>query len=201
MKKIAIDAALLLPEKINKICIELNRKKDADAYSDLGKKNNHPHITLAMGVVDEKELPKVESKLKDISKEFSSLKLEIVGLYFQMNPEKKKSYGFTIKQTSELKELHRRVMKELLPVLSYDVRNEMFFLDSDEKFYETSKFWVENYAKKHSSPNKYHPHISLKCRNASYTKFPIKFSASKIAVCQLGNYCTCRKIFISSVLK
>ncbi len=195
MVKIAIDVALLLPDEINNICIEINRNSNADAFSDLSKNNNHPHITLAMGVVDEENLPKIESKLKDISRDFSSLKLEIAELYFEMTPEKKKSYGFTVILTDELKKLHRVIMKELFPIFSYDVNNNMFFLDSDENFNEVSKYWVKNYGEKHSDPNNYHPHISLKCRKADYTNFPIKFTASKLAVCQLGNYCTCRKTF------
>ena len=73
----------------------------------------------------------------------------------------------------------------------------MFFLDYDEKFSEVSKFWIENYRKNHSDPNNYHPHISLKCRKAEYKNFPIKFTASKLAICHLGNYCSCRKILSS----
>ena len=94
----------------------------------------------------------------------------------------------------EIKKLHGKVMKELLPLFSYDVKNEMFFLDSDENFSEVSKVWVENYGKNHSDPENYHPHISSKCRKAEYHNFPVKFIASKIALCRLGNYCTCRTI-------
>ncbi len=201
MTKIAIDVALLLPENINKICININRKNNADAFSDLSKKNNYPHITLAMGVADDKDFPKISKKLKDISKKFSPLKLEIVGLNFTITPENKKSYEFTVRRTDEIKKLHAVIMKELYPLFSYKVNDNMFFLDSDEKFSKVSKYWVETYGKNHSNPDKYHAHISLKCRNAKYTKFPIKFPANKVAACHLGNYCTCRKILASVDLK
>lgn len=197
MAKIAIDVALLLPDRINNICIGINRKAGADAFSDLSKNNNHPHITLAMGVIDESDLPEVQTKLEYISKQFSSLKLEITGIYFEITPESKKSYGFVVELTNELKRLHWEIMKELLPIFSYGVDKKMFFLDSDENFNEVSKYWVDNYGKKHLDPNNYYPHISLKCKKASYDGLPIKFSASRLAVCQLGNYCTCRKIFAS----
>lgn len=201
MTKIAIDIALLLPEKINKICTDINRKNDSNAFSNLSKKNNHPHITLAMGVIDEKNLPKIDKKLKEISKEFSSLNLEIIELYFEITPENKKSVSFVVKPSDKLKALHAKIMKELLPLFSYKVSDNMFFLDSDEKFQKVSMFWIENYRKNHSDPNNYHPHISLKCRKAQYDKLPIKFSASKLAACHLGNYCTCRKILASVNLK
>ncbi len=200
MAKIAVDIALLLPKEVNDICVEINRK-DAEASSDLSKDDNYPHITLAMGVIDEKDLLEVETKLKEISSNFSSLQLEILDIYFKITPEKKKSYGFTIRLTDELKNLHKMIMEKLLPIFSYDVSNSMFFLDSDENFNEVSKHWVKNYGKKHSNPDNYHPHISLKCRKAEYSKFPIKFTSSKLVVCHLGNHCTCRKVLVSVELQ
>ena len=194
MAKIAIDIALLLPEAINKICIDINQKEHSESFSDLTKLDNHPHITLAMGVIDEKDIEKVNSKLKEIVEQFSKLNLQISKIYHQITPENKLSYGFEIKLTDEIKKLHGKIMEELLPMFSYDVIEEMFFLDSDENFAEVSKSWVENYGKNHSDPENYHPHISLKCRKAEYHNFPVKFFASKVALCHQGNYCTCRTI-------
>jgi len=200
MVKIAVDIALLLPKTIDQICIDINKKEHADAFSDLSKSDNHPHITLAMGVIDEKHIENVNSKLNEIIKRFSKLNLEIISLNYETTPENKKSYGFEIGLTNKLKELHATIMQELLPMFSYDVKNKMFFLDSDETFNEVSKFWVENYGKKHSDPENYHPHISLKCRKAEYPNLPIKFIASKLVLCHLGNYCTCRTILGSHEL-
>lgn len=127
MAKIAIDIALLLPEAINKICIDINQKEHSESFSDLSKLDNHPHITLAMGVIDEEDIEKVNSKLKEIVNQFSKLNLEISKIYHQITPEKKISYGFEIKMTDEIKMLHGKIMQELLPMFSYDVKKEMFF--------------------------------------------------------------------------
>ena len=194
MAKIAIDIALLLPEAINKICVDINQKEHSEKFSDLSKSDNHPHITLAMSVIDEEDIEKVNSKLKEIVEQFSKLNLEIINIYYQITPENKISYGFEIKMTDEIKKLHGKIMKELLPMFSYNVTNNMFFLDSDEKFSDVSKVGVENYGKNHSDPENYHPHISLKCRKAEYHNFPVKFIASKVVLCHLGNYGTCRTI-------
>ena len=200
MAKIAIDIALLLPEAINKICIDINQKEHSEKFSDLSKSDNHPHITLAMGVIDEEDIEKVNNKLKEIVKQFSELNLKISNIYHQLTPEKKISCGFEIKITDEIKKLHGKIIKELLPMFSYDVKKDMFFLDSDENLSEVSKVWVENYGKNYSDPENYHPHISLKCRKAEYHNFPVKFIASEIALCHLGNYCTCRTIMGSHEL-
>jgi len=201
MAKIAIDVALLLSEKINKICVSLNKTEGAGAFSDFSKSNNHQHITLAMGVIDEKDLPKIEAKLKRISNNFPTLKLKVKGIHSEINPENSKSCSFLVERTEKLKKLHAEIMKTILPFLSHTVEKKMFFLDSDEKFGKVSKYWVKNYWKKHSNPENYKPHISLKCRKANYLKFPITFSTSRLAVCQLGNYCACRKIFFQFNLK
>jgi hypothetical protein len=201
MAKIAVDIALLLPEAINKICIDINQKEHAEAFSDLSKSNNHPHITLAMGVIDEKDIGKINSKLNEIIKQFSKLNLRILRLNYEITPEKKKSYNFEIKLSDKLKKLHATIIRELLPVFSYDVNNKMFFLDFDETFNEVSKFWVKTYGRIHSNPENYRPHISLKCRNGECPKFPKEFVASKVVLCHLGNYCTCRTVLGSYKLR
>lgn len=198
MAKIAVDVALLLPEKVNKVCIGINKQRDADAFFRLNKKDSFPHITLAMGVIDEKDLPKAEERLSKIAEKFSSLDLEIEIINFTImpQPENKKSYQFVLKPTQELKALHAIIMKELLPLFSYKVDLGMFYKE-DEELHEVSMFWVKNYAKNHQTSEDFKAHISLKCRSAQFNKFPIKFSASKLALCHLGDYCTCRKILFS----
>ncbi len=192
MAKIAVDIALLLPESINQICVKINQRSDSEAYSDLSKKNNHPHITLAMAVIDEKDVDKVIRKLKNIASKFSKLSLEVYLLDYIINPQNKKSYAFQVKLTKELKRLHNTLLKEISSTSFVD--SNMFFLDADEKFAEASKIWVKNYGKIHSDLESYHPHISLKCSKAKYNALPIKFFASTVALCNLGNYCTCRTI-------
>lgn len=194
MAKIAVDIALLLPKEINDICVDINQKKDSDAYSNLSKKNNYPHITLAMGVIDEKDLPKIKERLKIISEKFRRLDLEIVELHPEITPEKKVSQIFNIKRTKKLVELHETIMNELFSFLSHDSNEKCFFVDKDEKFSEVTTFWVNNYHKKYKHPENFSPHISLKCRKGEFGKPPLKFTASTLAICHLGNYCTCRTV-------
>jgi hypothetical protein len=194
MSKIAVDVALLPTEEMMDICIGLNNKEGSEYFSFLNKKDNLPHITLAMGVADEKDLLVIKSRLAEISKKYSSLNLEISEIYFQTNPDNKTSYGFNVKLTEELRNLQKEIMRELFSFFSYEVSLDMFYRDANETISEVSKTWVQNYYKKYYDPEKYHPHISLKCSKAEYDNFPIKFTASKLALCHLGNYCTCRKV-------
>lgn len=194
MSKIAIDIALIPPTEIMDLCIELNQKS-SEQTSVLNKKDNLPHITLAMGAADEKDLGVINKKLENIVKNFTPLNLEILDLYYHLTPKNKKSYCFAIKPTEELVNLHAVIMKELLPILSYEVSLDMFYKDKGEEVDDVSISWVENYGEKHADPNNYQPHISLKVRDAKYDNSPIKFTASKLALCHLGDHCTCRKVF------
>jgi hypothetical protein len=189
--KLAVDVALLLPEKINDLVIELNQK--FDSLSKLNKENNLPHITLAMGVIDESEIELVNNKIKEICDEFGSLNLKIEEVYHIIKPNGKKSFAFRIKLTDELKKLHGTIMKELSTIFTYDVSIDMF--NQDDEVDPISTFWVENYEKKHENPDNFHAHISLKCNNdVIYDDIPIEFKASKVALCHLGDHCTCRRV-------
>ncbi|MBC8495730.1 2'-5' RNA ligase family protein [archaeon] len=193
--KIAIDIALLLPDEINSLCIGLNQQ-DKNAFFDLTKKDNHPHITLTMAVIDEADIHKIEVILRNVAEKFSGLQLELTELNYTITPEDKKSYQFVIGSSKEIKELRQKIVKELSPYFSYEVEDSMFFVDNDEEFRPVSKYWVANHEKRNLSLDKFKPHISLKNTAATFDEFPIKFTTNKLVMAQLGNYCTCRKILI-----
>ncbi len=50
------------------------------------------------------------------------------------------------------------------------------------------------------NPGEISAHITVGVAKTDKFKFSLDFTASKIALCQLGNYCACRKIIISSDL-
>ncbi len=200
MSKIAIDVVLLPPEKIMDICIDIN-KKDPNAFSKLNKEDNLPHITLVMGIVDSEELTKIDEILEEVALNFSAIELDIIGISYIVTPDNVKSYQFDFKENNDIKRLHKILMKKLLPFLSDDVKLEMFYKENNEEIDKVSMHWVKMYKEKHGDPKNYEPHISLKCTQAEYNSFPIKFTASRLAICHLGNYCTCRKIFYKTELK
>ena len=189
--KIAVDVALLPPEDIMDMVIELNKKFVPD--TELNKTDNFPHITLAMGVVDEEQIPVLNSRLKDIASRFNALDLVLEDAYFIIKPDGKKGWSFRVSKTDKLVELHKTVMKELLPLFSYDVDEGMLY---KEEINPLSLIWIRNFAKNHKDAGNYLPHISIKCQNdVVYDKKLVKFRASKLGVFHLGDYCTCRTPF------
>ena len=189
MAKIAIDIVLLPPENVMDKAIEIN-SQFADDPINLNKENCLPHISLCMGVVEEKNLPKIKEIIDKTSKKFSKLFLTI----------DKISDGcicFEIKNNENLQKLHEEIMTKLSSYLSYDATTEMCF--SPPPVVEKTLFWINNYKDKLSSEN-FHPHITLGISKLDSQELNIDFVASKLAVCHLGNYCTCRKVIISSDL-
>ncbi len=65
---------------------------------------------------------------------------------------------------------------------------------------ESTLAWIKNYSEK-SSFEKFFPHITIGYGEINDYSFPIKFTASKLALCHLGNHCTCRKILASVKLE
>lgn len=200
MPKIAVDIVLLPPEEIMQICIDLNRKKDAESYQTFNLKDNLPHISLAMGVLDTEDLQLAKEKLDKISNDFLKMKLELTEMSYTVTPSKKKSYEFRVSITPELQKLHNTIMKDYSDIFSYDEVNlDMFYSDPNEQMNKISCYWPKNYPSK--SFENFSAHISLKCRNANYSNTPVKFTTKDLVLSQLGNLCTCRKILHSTKLK
>ncbi|MFH1073205.1 MAG: hypothetical protein V1743_07295 [Nanoarchaeota archaeon] len=183
MPKIAIDVVLLPPEEIMERAIAINGNLKEDPIQ-LNKRNCLPHISLCMGVVKEEDLPIVKKLITEIASYHSKLSLTIG----RINREQT---TFDIKKTDDLQKLHEHIMTALSPYLSYDATTRMCY--SPPPVVEKTVFWINNYREKSSFAN-YFPHITLGISNVTDKKLDIRFTASTLALCHLGNYCTCRKI-------
>jgi len=177
--------------------IEINKEllKENDNKIILDKQKCLPHISLCMGCVNKEDIPKIEEILEDISSKFSKMTLVADKLEPEIIPTGKIVSGMIIKNTKDLQSLHEIVMKRLWKFLSYDVEIPMLFNPSEVE--EVTLYWVKNYAKIYDNPSSFHPHITIGLGETNKFQFPIQFTASKLAMCQLGNYCTCRKILLS----
>lgn len=186
--KIAIDIVLLPPEEIMDKAIEINKTLTNDPIK-LNKENCLPHISLCMGVVDENDLLELKQVLASI--EFSLLILTITGT----NEE---ACCFEIQKIKELQELHETIMRKFSSYISYDATKEMFFNPLDVE--DSDIDWVNDYKEK-SGFNEYYPHITLGITKLDEKELNESFVASRLAICQLGSCCTCRKILFETTLK
>lgn len=200
MAEIAIDVVLLPTEEMMDKAIAANKEllKRNAAKIILDKKKCLPHISLAMGCIDEQDIDEIETILKTIAQENPLGQLIAKGIQASTNKACETVSVLEIERTVKLQSLHEEVMKRLARYFSYEVRAEMVLSSSDIS--ESTLDWIKNYPEK-SSFEKFFPHITIGYGEIDNFSFPIKFSVSKLALCHLGNHCTCREVLASTNLR
>ena len=200
MVEIAVDVVLLPDEEMADKAIAANKEllKQYAHKIVLDKENCLPHISLAMGCIDESNIDEIDKILKTAAIESSLGQLSAVCIHTESNRAGEKVSVFEIEKTEALQSLHEGVMKRLEPYFSYDVKADMVLSSSETG--ESTLDWIKNYPE-NSSFEKFFPHITIGYGEINNFSFPIKFTISKLALCHLGNHCTCRKILASANLK
>ncbi len=200
MGKKAVDVVLLPEEAIMDKTIEVNRRlvERFGRKIVLDKESCLPHISLAMGCVDEKDIDNIGVVLRTIAGSLTLGCLKIVGVAVGTNSVGEKVSAFVMEKTRRLQMLHNEVMKELSGYFSYDVTADMLYPSGEVS--DSSLFWIKYFREK-SSFAKFLPHITIGYGEPEQYLFPQEFAASRLALCHLGNHCTCRKILVSVELK
>ena len=200
MAKIAVDVVLLPSQEVMNQAIEAN-KKLLTQYADriiLDKENCLPHISLAMGCMDGQEIPDIEKILYTIAGKYHPGQLNIAGINIGTNALGEKVSAFEVKKTERLRLLHEEVMRRMMPYFSYDVTAEMVL--SPPSAGESTLLWIKNYPEKSAFDN-FFPHITIGYGQLDDFSFTSEFTASKLALCHLGNHCTCRKVLAAVELE
>jgi len=199
MKKIAINIVLLPTKRmINKIIV-INKKllKTNKNKIILGDKINLPHISLCMGGVHENEVDKVIKEVDIISNNFSQFNFK-GKLKAQISSNNEKITWLVILNKKKIQELHEIVMKKMRNYLNYDIKNYMFY--NPQEVEQSTMSWVRDYSNMYYDPSQFEPHITVGVGEIENYKEIFNFSSSKIAIFQLGNYCTCKKLIYSTKL-
>ena len=193
MTKIAIDIVLLPPEEIMDLAVAKSESLNDDNVK-LNKEKCLPHISLCMGVLKEEDFSKAKEIIEEVAKNFSPLNLEITGIDVQEGYS-----GFHIKKIDQLQKLHQEITNKIKSFLSYDATKDEIY-PSQNLNEKKAQSWINGYLKKSSFENVY-PHITLSTKEAKQKEINVPFTASRLAICHLGNYCTCRKILFETELK
>ena len=196
----AIDVVLLPSEEMTEEAISLNRSlsKESGTGIHLNKKDCLPHLSLWMGCIEEKDILAAEHILKGIAQQHPALELIAQRINTATLSTGKNLSGITVKNTRELQRLHKDVLERLRDILSYDVDAGMLFNPADID--ETTLTWIRNYATLKQNPSQFHPHITVGFGEPAKGISLHSFSASTLALCHLGNDCTCKNILFSIAL-
>jgi 2'-5' RNA ligase len=195
MTKKAVDVVLLPEEKIADMAIELNAQlvEKFGPRIVLNKKNYLPHISLAMGCVDDRDIPDITSILQEVTREIPLEPLNVLNIETETNSVGENVLLLKIENNDQLQLLHERTMELLSPFLKYQVTDEMIF---DSQVELSTLIWIRDYREK-SSYTHFYPHITVGYGEMATSQPRRKFNASSLALCHLGNHCTCRNVLVS----
>lgn len=186
----AIDVVLLPDGAMTDRAIEANAElvEKFGAEIVLSKDNCLPHISLAMGCISESDIPAVADVLDTIAKTNHLTNLKVTGVRTSGQAS-----VFEVQKTTELQSLHETVLKEVGPYLTSDVTNDMIY---GGRAVESTLQWIRDYLQ-NSSFERFFPHITIGYGQMQDISSPIEFTASALALCHLGNHCTCRDVLVS----
>jgi len=196
MAKIAVDIVLLPSNEMTDAAIEANRellKLQPDRIV-LDKQNCLPHISLAMGCIDEADIADIEQILRRIAGQLTPGELSFIGIHVGTNSTGENVTVIGVERTQRLQTLHEQVMRMLGPYFSYDVTVDMVL--GPPPACESTLLWIGNYSE-NSSYEKFLPHLTIGYGRLGDFAFPPRFTAAKLALCHMGNHCTCRKVLAS----
>ena len=200
MKKIAINVVLLPPDPVMDIALEWNQLlcKVRPANIALGKLQYLPHISMVMGCIREEQLAQASELLQSIAAQHIAPVLEVPNIRTVSSASGNTVITLDINSTRELTALHESVVNTFQPLLTQDADeaaiNDIPPISSD------AIAWINHYIPDQCFDN-FWPHITLGFGDPLPTFQPVSFQGSRLAICHLGNYCTCRTILAEAILK
>jgi len=185
---IAIDVAFLLPDDAHARALAVNAKLwEQSALGFRFDETHLPHITLVQQFVRRASLPDLFAAVEVVLGDFSPLTLTVSRI-----ETRGETVQFVIVPHPELQRLHERLLEALAPFDEGDGPAEAF-ANGDEPPRPRDLEWVRNYRAR-ASGQAYFPHITLGKGVVTEPIAPFSFTADRIALCQLGRFCTCRVI-------
>ncbi len=197
MGQLAVDVVLLPDEVMTTRAIALNRQLATSRRPEiaLNREDCLPHISLAMGCIEEAEVKAIQTRLEDLARQPHMKQLEVVGVLTSTNSRGETTSLLDVERTEDLQALHEQVMEEMAPFFRYGVTEAMFY---DDVVTETTLDWIRTYPEK-ASYESFRPHVTLGYGQVpAGVVFPIPFTVTQLALCHLGNHCTCRKILAAT---
>jgi len=196
MGKIAADIVLLPDESMIEAVISANGELVSRSGSEivLNKATCLPHISLAMGCIEESDVDEMEGVLAKIASAKRWGLLRAVGTRIGTNAAGEKISLIEIERSEQLQRLHEEIMEAMGTYFKYEVSREMIWGGGGVA--ESTLKWISDYAEK-SSFEEFFPHITVGYGEAKGGSFPMEFAVSSLALCHLGNHCTCREVLLS----
>ncbi|MEA2033978.1 MAG: hypothetical protein U9N40_00570 [Euryarchaeota archaeon] len=197
---IAVDIVLLPPALVTDLAIKINEaliSASGDNSIILGRETSIPHISLSMGCIRFSDMKELALLTEKIAQKYLPIDLPVKGVATVTTSSGERVSGIDIIRTPALLALHKEIMNLVSDYAVSEVLPEMIYLDSGEEISDFTLNYIDNFASQ-SSYDYYSPHITLGYgevkKAGECIKVPDSFRSFNIALCHLGNHCTCRKV-------
>lgn len=189
-KTLAIDVVLLPPEEVMERCRKVNAFLWNSAQTGFLFDETHlPHLSLLQQFSPSESLDDVYDIIHRITLGRGPIGLRATGITHIALPDGIPFNGFDFSAPDAFFELQRVLIAELAQFAT-DGDGNAFYADPGERIRDGSILWTRNFRKKKD----HRPHISLGVGPEPAFSGPFAFTASRLAVCHLGNFNTCRSI-------
>jgi hypothetical protein len=194
MRRFAIDIVLLPSKEFMNTVIGLNRKLTGTPQKiQLHPFTCYPHISLAMGVMEEGRFANISKELKEIAGSDIPRTCTAISLREDANPSGEIITSLEVERTRTLLNIHGDAMEIVQKYCSYDADLDSLYPKPPPE--EVTFRWINSYPTEFAY-EKFWPHITLGTGmlNEGIDIFPAAFEIESLSLCHLGNYCTCREI-------
>ncbi|HLD26551.1 MAG TPA: hypothetical protein VJB63_01165 [Patescibacteria group bacterium] len=198
----AVDVVILPPREVSQFAISLSEQLRESSPIVLNPNDYLPHISLSMGYID--SLITAQQVIQQTASRVEPLSITIENISRGTKPfESHYFYGLTIKKDVLLQKLHESLVDNNALVSVEKPETRFFLPESNGEIVQAVYNYVGAFNTHHSKAN-FNPHITLGAGpegKLQTDQSPIKFTVDTIYLCQLGNFCTCRKILAEFPLK
>jgi 2'-5' RNA ligase len=183
---LALDVAILPPPDVSRRAIELSASLPESEARGLRLGDDMlPHITLTQQFIRAADLDVALERVASVLAGVEPLHLAVTGV-----GRGQSAVWMAIELTPALSALHRHLMDVLGP-LEHSGGTAAAFVDGDARDRDTA--WVTDF-RRASSYAAFQPHITVGHALTLPPVEPLSFTATTVAVCHLGKFCTCRRI-------
>jgi hypothetical protein len=197
MKPLAVDIVLIPDSRLFDQALSINADLVRHYHSDIVLHTIHclPHISLAMGGIDQDDIPDLKQILHAIWRDHPLTDLlHTEALVYNTNTRGDTISSIELVKDKPLQIVHEEVMDRVSPYFKYEITEDMFV--GQGPISDSSLAWVNTFREKAAGEH-FWPHITLGYGKARTVDIKQAFYADSMKLCHLGNHCTCQAVLAS----
>ena len=185
---LALDLAILLPHKFQQKVLRLNANLLPPPSGFRFDSTHLPHVSLVQQFV-------ALDRLDHFIRQTTTLLHNVRPIELRPNGPRsgRTTATLIIERTTALAELHSHLMDQLLQ-FAVESGNTSAFLSDQEQPRSSDVRWVTTF-RNEAAYDLFDPHVTLGVGSVPPRLPQTNVLATRLAVCHLGRFCTCRRVF------